>query len=65
MSSSLTRSDASHLLLKMSRQDIDKILDELTIMFCNEGLNADDEPNAMGLKLEEIIGLFSEALYNQ
>ena len=46
--------------LFLSEADLEKVLDELTFAFTSKGLDANDEPNALGKELDEIIGI----LYN-
>lgn len=61
---SLLRSaDAGSLAL--SRGETLAVLDLLTDWLVEEGLNADDEPNALGLRIETLIDLMSRPVFDE
>lgn len=48
-----------NLTVKFDEQEIDKITDCLSDLFCEHGLLRDDEPNAFGYYIETLIDKFS------
>ena len=42
-----------------SRNDVLILLDELSNLLIEKGLNEDDEPNSLGIKIESLIDIFS------
>ncbi len=50
---------------KLKKDEIEKILDELSDLFVKKGLNDDDSPNEFGLFIEKLIGRFSKNYYGK
>ena len=50
-------------LLLLSKDKIEKILDNLSDYLIEKGLYKSDEPNQLGLYIESLIDIFSEKLY--
>ena len=48
---------------KLSKNEIENILDELSDLFVKKGLNDNDSPNEFGLFIEKLIDKFSRVYY--
>jgi len=55
--------DENFLILKLYKQDVDSILEELGKLFTSEGLSKDYEPNKLGLYIENLIDFFNRKLF--
>ncbi len=44
----------------LTKEEVDSLLDELTMLFTEKGIDQDSEPNQFGLLIEELIDKFSK-----
>lgn len=58
-----TRINELKYLLELNFQDADYLLDKLSDLLIEKGLNSNDEPNAFGLEIESIIDIVNRAKY--
>ncbi|MCK5216078.1 MAG: hypothetical protein KAR05_12090 [Candidatus Omnitrophica bacterium] len=48
-------------ILHLNEEELDKIVDVLSDLFTKIGLQKDDEPNPIGLKIEDMIDFFNDS----
>ncbi|NGX35093.1 MAG: hypothetical protein K1060chlam1_01461 [Candidatus Anoxychlamydiales bacterium] len=53
------------IVLKINKNDVKNILEELGNIFILRGLNDNDEPNETGYYIEKLIDLFNKKLYDK
>jgi len=53
----------NNIYLKLSRSEMEKLLEKLSTKLIKEGLKLDDEPNEIGIHIESLIDLFSRYFY--
>jgi hypothetical protein len=46
------------IFVDLTRKEVNLLLDELTYLFTNEGLQTNSEPNRLGLEIERLIDIF-------
>lgn len=56
--------DNNKILLIGNKQYFENLLDEISDILIEIGMDSNDEPNKLGLQMEEIIDVLSEVVYD-
>ncbi|MCT4613476.1 MAG: hypothetical protein N4A49_01225 [Marinifilaceae bacterium] len=58
------REENNKILIIGNKQYFENLLDKISDVFIELGLNNNDEPNKIGLQIEEIIDVLSKVIYD-
>lgn len=56
--------DNNKISLVGDKQDFENLLDQISDVLTDVGMDSNDEPNKLGLQIEEIIDILSEVVYD-